>query len=104
MTASQCCRGLAGLFLIEDWENVRPDDDRTRMAWCRSFEAAWPDLQRDSLAVVQRFWGYDPQGCTGFFRSCHGQLWPVVISKPERSTSSRSWRPGWRTPLLAEAK
>ena len=92
------------MFLIEDWENFAPDDDHAWMAWCRNFEAAWPDLQRDSSAVVQRFWRYDLQGCAGFFRSRHGQLWPVVISKQERSTPSRSWRPGWCTPLLAEAK
>ena len=103
-SASQLCRGLEGLFLIEDWENFGPDYDRTLMAWCRNFEAAWPTLQCDSSADFQRFWRYYLLSCAGFFRSRHGQLWQVVISKPERSIPYRSWRPGRRTPLLAEAK
>ena len=38
--ASQLCRGLEGLFLIEDWENFGPDDDRTLMAWSCNFRTA----------------------------------------------------------------
>ena len=93
-SASQLSRGLEGLFLIEDWENFGPDYDRTLMAWYANFEQAWPSLQADSTADFQRFWRYYLLSCAGFFRSKQGQLWQVVLSKPERSGTYRSCRPG----------
>ena len=92
-SASQLSRGIEGLFVIEDWENFGLDYDQTLLAWHDNFERAWPELQRDYSAEFQRFWRYYLLSCAGFFRSRQGQLWQLVLSKPERSTSYDSWRP-----------
>ena len=102
-SASQLSHGLEGLFLIEDWENFGADYDHTLMAWCRNFEAAWPDLQQNSTEEFRRFWRYYLLSCAGFFRSRAGQLWQVVLSRPERSTTYRSWRPHRSTAPRQEA-
>jgi cyclopropane-fatty-acyl-phospholipid synthase len=73
------------------------------MAWWQNFEAAWPDLQRDSTEEFHRFWRYYLLSCAGFFRSREGQLWQVVLSRPERNGSYRSWRPAETTALRAAA-
>lgn len=96
-SASQLSRCLEGLFLIEDWENFGPDYDRTLMAWYQNFEQAWPQLQGESAADFQRFWRYYLLSCAGFFRSRQGQLWQIVLSKPERCGTYRSWRPARST-------
>ena len=102
--ASELSRGLERHFLIEDWENFGPDYDRTLMAWWQNFEAAWPDLQRDSTTEFHRFWRYYLLSCAGFFRSRQGQLWQVVFSRPERSGTYHSWRPNSTEMLRVEAK
>ncbi|MEN9542143.1 MAG: hypothetical protein RLZZ459_2234, partial [Cyanobacteriota bacterium] len=100
--ASELSRGLEQHFLIEDWENFGPDYDRTLMAWWQNFEAAWPDLQRDSTTEFYRFWRYYLLSCAGFFRSRQGQLWQVVFSRPERRGTYQSWRPASAEMLQSE--
>ena len=100
--ASELSRGLEQHFLIEDWENFGPDYDRTLMAWWQNFEAAWPDLQRDSTTEFYRFWRYYLLSCAGFFRSRQGQLWQVVFSRPERRVTYQSWRPASAEMLQSE--
>lgn len=92
-SASQLCQGLEGQLLIEDWENFGADYDRTLMAWWQNFTKAWPELQRDNSSEFYRFWRYYLLSCAGFFRSRQGQLWQLVLSRPERSGVYRSWRP-----------
>jgi cyclopropane-fatty-acyl-phospholipid synthase len=92
-SASQLADGLEGRFLIEDWENFGLDYDRTLLAWWQNFESAWPRLENDSTPEFFRFWRYYLLSCAGFFRSRQGQLWQVVLSRPERSGSYQSLRP-----------
>ena len=63
------------------------------LAWWQNFEEAWPALERDSRPEFFRFWRYYLLSCAGFFRSRQGQLWQVVLSRPERSVPYQSWRP-----------
>jgi cyclopropane-fatty-acyl-phospholipid synthase len=72
------------------------------MAWWQNFEAAWPDLQRDSTTEFYRFWRYYLLSCAGFFRSRQGQLWQVVFSRPERRGTYQSWRPASAEMLQSE--
>jgi cyclopropane-fatty-acyl-phospholipid synthase len=92
-SAAQLSRGLEAQFLIEDWENFGPDYDRTLLAWWQNFEQSWPALEHDSRPEFFRFWRYYLLSCAGFFRSRQGQLWQVVLSRPERSVAYQSWRP-----------
>ena len=92
-SARQLTDGLEGHFLIEDWENFGRDYDRTLLAWWQNFENAWPRLECDSSPEFFRFWRYYLLSCAGFFRSRQGQLWQVVLSRPERLATYQSWRP-----------
>ncbi len=79
-------------FLIEDWHNFGPDYDRTLMAWWENFDTAWPFLEARYGKRFYRMWKYYLMSCAGFFRSRQGQLWQLVLSKPERTQTYRSVR------------
>ncbi|MFM8525754.1 MAG: cyclopropane fatty acyl phospholipid synthase [Cyanobacteriota bacterium] len=92
-SANQLTRGFEGIFLLEDWENFGLDYDKTLMAWWRNFEASWPMLSGDITPTFYRLWKYYLLSCAGLFRSRKGQLWQMVLSKPERHCSYASKRP-----------
>ncbi len=91
-SARQVTEALERRFLIEDWHNFGPDYDRTLMAWWANFEAAWPQLRTRYDQRFYRMWKYYLLSCAGFFRSRQGQLWQLVLSKRQRSTTYRSVR------------
>jgi len=78
--------------VIEDWHNFGPDYDRTLMAWWENFERAWPTLAPKYGERFRRMWRYYLMSCAGFFRSHQGQLWQIVLSRPERSAAYLSIR------------
>ena len=92
-SATQLCQGIEGQFLIEDWESFGQDYETTLRAWWANFDAAWPALRDDIGADFYRFWRYYLLSCAGYFRSRQGQLWQLVLSKPQRRSIYRSWRP-----------
>jgi cyclopropane-fatty-acyl-phospholipid synthase len=84
---------LEGRFVVEDWHNFGPDYDRTLMSWAERFEAAWPQLAPRYDEAFRRMFRYYLLSCAGFFRSRQGQLWQLVLSRPERRGVYRSFRP-----------
>ncbi len=68
-------------FVMEDWHNFGPDYDRTLMAWCANFEAAWPALQARYGDPFHRMWTYFLRSAAGSFRARRNQVWQVVLSK-----------------------
>jgi len=82
-----------GKLLVEDWHNFGGDYDRTLMAWHARFEAAWPGLAGRYGERFRRMWNYYLLGCAGYFRARQGQLWQVVMTRPERAGTYRSKRP-----------
>ena len=87
-------------WLVEDWQNFGSDYDQTLMAWHANVEAAWPQLEPQigynaEAERFRRFWRYYLLCCAGFFRSRHGQLWQLVLSKSELATALR--RPPYRS-------
>lgn len=84
---------LEGRFVVEDWHNFGPDYDRTLMCWAERFEAAWPRLRAGYDEAFRRMFRYYLLSCAGFFRSRQGQLWQLVLSRPERRGVYRSFRP-----------
>lgn len=93
-SANQLTKGFEGYFVLEDWENFGFDYDKTLMAWWRNFKASWPMLSGDINPTFYRLWKYYLLSCAGLFRSRKGQLWQMVLSKPERSCGYASKRPG----------
>lgn len=91
-SAREIAAAVEGRFLIEDWHNFGADYDRTLMAWWKNFDAAWPGLEGRYGPRFYRMWKYYLMSCAGFFRSRQGQLWQVVLSKPQRARTYRSVR------------
>jgi cyclopropane-fatty-acyl-phospholipid synthase len=91
--ASELARAAERRFVIEDWHNFGADYDRTLMHWNARFEAAWPEMAPRYGERFRRMWRYYLLSCAGFFRSRQGQLWQLVLSKPQREANYRSIRP-----------
>lgn len=79
-------------FIIEDWHNFGQDYDTTLMAWWERFDTAWPGLADKYGDRFYRMFKYYLHGCAGYFRSRHGQLWQLVLSKHGRHEVYRSVR------------
>jgi cyclopropane-fatty-acyl-phospholipid synthase len=69
------------LFVTEDLHNFSVDYDKTLMAWCANFEAAWPQFQAEKGERFYRMWRYYLLSCAGAFRAREVQLWQWVFSK-----------------------
>ncbi len=91
-SAREVSSALERRFLIEDWHNFGMDYDHTLMAWWENFETAWPFLEKKYGKRFFRMWKYYLLSCAGFFRSRQGQLWQLVLSKPEKGSVYRSVR------------
>jgi cyclopropane-fatty-acyl-phospholipid synthase len=91
--ASELARAVERGFVIEDWHNFGPDYDRTLMEWHARFETAWPELKSRYGERFRRMWRYYLLSSAGFFRSRQGQLWQLVLAKPQRACAYRSTRP-----------
>jgi cyclopropane-fatty-acyl-phospholipid synthase len=91
-SAKEMASAVEGRFLIEDWHNFGSDYDHTLMAWWENFELAWPFLEAKYGKRFYRMWKYYLLSCAGYFRSRQGQLWQLVLSKPERGDVYRSVR------------
>ena len=91
-SSREIASALERRFLLEDWHNFGPDYDKTLMAWWKNFNIAWPFLEAKYGKRFYRMWKYYLLSCAGFFRSRQGQLWQLVLSKPERNSVYRSMR------------
>jgi cyclopropane-fatty-acyl-phospholipid synthase len=69
------------LFVTEDLHNFGSDYDKTLMAWCANFEAAWPQFSDAMGDRFYRMWRYYLLSCAGAFRARSIQLWQWVFSK-----------------------
>ncbi|WP_084596193.1 cyclopropane fatty acyl phospholipid synthase [Pseudomonas massiliensis] len=72
---------IDGLFVAEDLHNFGADYDKTLMAWCANFEAAWPKFAERMGERFFRMWRYYLLSCAGAFRARDIQLWQWVLSK-----------------------
>jgi cyclopropane-fatty-acyl-phospholipid synthase len=91
-SAKQISASAEDLFIMENWHNFGADYDRTLMAWCRNFEAHWPELEKDYSPAFFRMWRYYLLSCAGSFRNRSIQLWQVVFSKTGVPGGYRSLR------------
>lgn len=77
----QIGKAIEGLFVMEDWHNFSAYYDITLMAWYDNIQKHWADLQHRYSERFKRMWDYYLLSCAGIFRSRHGQLWQIVLSK-----------------------
>ena len=69
-----------GVFVVEDWQNLGADYDRTLMQWFRNFKENWPSLKQKYGERFYRMWTYYLLTCAGAFRARRNQLWQIVMS------------------------
>lgn len=79
-SAKQICAAFDGLFIIEDWQSLGPDYDKTLMSWFRNFHENWYSLRNDYGERFYRMWKYYLLSCAGAFRARENQLWQLVLS------------------------
>ena len=92
-SAQQLSAGFEAWFLLQDWENLGPDYDKTLIAWCDKFESSWSLIERDMGEDFYRFWRYYLLSCAGFFRAGQGQLWQLVLTPKSHPRAYQSIRP-----------
>lgn len=91
-SATEITKAIEGNWVLEDWQNFGQDYDKTLMAWHRNIAHALPDLSQRYEQRFLRMWSYYLLSCAGYFRSRKGQLWQLVLTKPERRNPYRSLR------------
>ncbi len=91
-SARQLSKAIEKDLIMEDWHNFGQDYDTTVMAWWERFDKAWPELADKYGERFYRMFKYYLHACAGYFRSRHGQLWQLVLSKRGRSEIYRSVR------------
>ncbi len=91
-SAAEVSTAIENKFILEDWHNFGQDYDRTLMAWWQRFDTAWPQLEAKYGKRFYRMWKYYLMCCAGYFRARKGQLWQLVLAKPERTAVYRSKR------------
>lgn len=82
---AQLGKAMEGQFVMEDWQNLGEDYDKTLMAWWENFKTAWPKLSSTYGDRFYRMWKYYLLSCAGGFRSRDLQLWQIVMTRPGRS-------------------
>jgi len=89
-SAKQITAAFEPYFALEDWQCFGADYDRTLMSWFNNFNKAWPSLKSRYDARFYRMWKYYLLFCVGLFRSNYGNLWQLVLAKPERQRGYRA--------------
>jgi len=80
-SALQIGEAIDDLFVVEDWENLSTNYEKTLLAWHRNFEENWPQLSAKYSERFHRMWRYYLLVFAGWYRARALQLWQVVLSK-----------------------
>ena len=92
-SASRIAASIEPNLVIRDWHEFGPDYDKTLMAWWHNFDRSWPELKQTYDERFYRMWRYYLHSCAGLFRSGHGQLWQIVLTRRGALPDYQSYRP-----------
>jgi len=67
-------------FIMEDWQNLNVDYEKTIMSWCRNFETGWDQIKHNYGEKFRRMWRYYLLSSAGSFRARYIQVWQIVFS------------------------
>ncbi len=79
-SALQIIKSTEPYFILEDFQNIGHDYDKTLMEWYKNFEANWHKYERYG-EKFHRMWRYYLLSCAGAFRSGNICLFQFVFSK-----------------------
>ncbi len=77
----QIGKSIEGLFVMEDWQNLSTNYDKTLMAWHKNFEDNWSLIAPQYDERFHRMWRYYLLLSAASFRARKNQLWQIVLSK-----------------------
>ena len=80
-SVGQIGQAIDGLFVMEDWENLSTDYEKTLLAWHENFVTNWNQIKNNYDETFYRMWTYYLLICAGWYRSRVLQLWQVVLTK-----------------------
>jgi cyclopropane-fatty-acyl-phospholipid synthase len=78
---AQLGQSIEGLFIMEDWQNLGADYDKTIMVWENNFEKSWVNIKDKYNERFYRMWRYYLLSLAGAFRARENQLWQIALSK-----------------------
>ncbi|WP_340103617.1 cyclopropane fatty acyl phospholipid synthase [Rhodohalobacter sp. 8-1] len=96
---SQLANAFEGKLVVEDWQNIGVDYDRTLMAWFRNFNKNWSSLSHNYSERFYRMWKYYLLMSAGGFRARKNQLWQIAFTKSGLPNGFRV--PGYRESEVA---
>lgn len=80
-TIADISKAIDGLFVVEDWQNLGVNYDRTLLEWHKNFEAHWPALREKYGERFRRMWNFFLLSSAATFRARDNQLWQIVLTK-----------------------
>ncbi len=80
-SVQQIGEAIDDLFVVEDWENLSVNYEKTLLAWHANFERNWPSLEARYGERFHRMWRYYLLIFAGWYRARALQLWQVVLTK-----------------------
>lgn len=86
----QIGNAIEDLWVVEDWENLGVNYEKTLLAWFDNFDRAWPSLEAKYGSRFYRMWKYYLLIFAGWYRSRALQLWQIVLS-PDGVPGGYSW-------------
>jgi cyclopropane-fatty-acyl-phospholipid synthase len=90
-SAAQIGKSIDGLFVVEDWENLSVNYEKTLLAWFENFDRNWPALSEKYGPTFYRMWKYYLLTYSGIFRARGLQLWQIALTK-EGILGGYHWR------------
>lgn len=79
-SAREVCTALEGRFIVEHWQNLGANYDKTLMHWFHNVRKHWHRLSRRYDVRFRRMWEYYLLSCAGAFRARVNQVWQIVLS------------------------
>lgn len=80
-TVAQISSSFENIFVMEDWQNIGVNYDKTLMAWHHNFNQHWDVLNHKYDEQFHRMWNYYLLSCAASFRARHNQVWQILLSK-----------------------
>jgi len=80
-SSASILKAAEGYLVLEDFQNIGHDYDKTLMSWYKNFEKNWPKFQNKYGERFYRMWKYYLLSCAGAFRSGSICLFQFVFSK-----------------------
>ncbi len=88
----QIGRTIESRFIMEDWQNLGVDYEKTVLSWYNNFEKNWARLRQKYGEPFYRMWRYYLLSVAGGFRARYIQVWQIVLAPQGNAAGYQSVR------------